>query len=394
MRLKIRTKIILSFFAPIIPLTIIVVIFSGYLLNNLYNEAQRLDDISKERMKVTDLRLSLDRAVMPVNDYIITGARKYADDFNGISIEVEERLKAVEDVARTPEETEIVKDVKVAWQNIKEIAIKTFTISAPVGNKDAARLMEEMDYKWGYPAIERLKRWREIDIEEYKEILERHNMAWHQLWVTMTVGVISFLVICLIYILIYSLYAARNEEELRKSNERFYLAVRGTNDGIWDWDIKTNTNYFSPRFLELLNYGPDELPNELATFEFLLHPEDRAWVFDRVRHHLEDKVPYNVEYRMRTKDGEYRWFQVRGEAIRDQSGKPFRMAGSITDITARKKAEEKLKQYIDELERFQKVSVKREFRIRELQERVKELRDENESLNVRMAELEEKLRKA
>ena len=103
MRLKIRTKIILSFFAPIIPLTVIMVIVSGYLLNNLNNEVQNLDEISKNRIKVTGLRLSLDRAVMPVNDYIITGDRKYADDFNAIYSEVEDRLKTVEDIAKTPQ---------------------------------------------------------------------------------------------------------------------------------------------------------------------------------------------------------------------------------------------------------------------------------------------------
>src|SRR3989338_5306768 len=149
MRLKIRTKIILSFFAPIIPLSVIVVIVSGYLLNNLNNEVQNLDEISKNRIKVTGLRLSLDRAVMPVNDYIITGDRKYADDFNAIYSEVEDRLKTVEDIAKTSQEKAILKDVKNSWQNIKERALKIFAISAPVANKDAARLMEEMDYKWG-----------------------------------------------------------------------------------------------------------------------------------------------------------------------------------------------------------------------------------------------------
>ena len=158
MRLKIRTKIILSFFAPIIPLTVIVVIVSGYLLNNLNNEVQNLDEISKNRIKVTGLRLSLDRAVMPVNDYIITGDRKYADDFNAIYSEVEDRLKTVEDIAKTSQEKAILKDVKNSWQNIHEISLKILAIPEPVGNKDAARLMEEMDYKWGYPAIERLKR--------------------------------------------------------------------------------------------------------------------------------------------------------------------------------------------------------------------------------------------
>src|SRR3990167_1646141 len=204
MHLKIRTKLILSFFTPIIPLVAIVIIVSVYILNNLYNEVQSLNTITREGMKVADLRLSLDRGLMPVNDYIITGARKYADDFKGISKEIEERFKEVEDVARTSEEMEILKDVKNSWQNINKISIKIYAIPDPVGNKDAARLMEEMDYKWGYPAIERLKRWREIDLEEYKSVLEKHNMAWMRLWTIIIIVSLSFPILCLLYILYYS----------------------------------------------------------------------------------------------------------------------------------------------------------------------------------------------
>lgn len=172
-----------------------------------------------------------------------------------------------------------------------------------------------------------------------------------------------------------------SEEALRVSNERFELAVAGTNDGIWDWNISSNTNYFSPRFMELLGYAPDELAAELRTFEALLHPDDLAWVFDRVRQHLENNIPYNVEYRLRTKQGRYKWFQARGKAILDASGKPFRMAGSITDITERKQTEEKIKEQLDYLERFRKVAVKREFRIRELMEAA-------ENMKARIAERE------
>src|SRR3989338_6922281 len=236
MHLKIRTKLILSFFTPIIPLVAIVIIVSVYILNNLYNEVQSLNTITREGMKVADLRLSLDRGLMPVNDYIITGARKYADDFKGISKEIEERFKEVEDVARTSEEMEILKDVKNSWQNINKISIKIYAIPDPVGNKDAARLMEEMDYKWGYPAIERLKRWREIDLKEYQDIMEKHNMAWHQLWISMAVWIILFLVICTIYILIYSRIAAKNEEEIYKSEELLKLQISRMPVGYIMWD--------------------------------------------------------------------------------------------------------------------------------------------------------------
>ena len=127
--------------------------------------------------------------------------------------------------------------------------------------------------------------------------------------------------------------------------------MAGSNDGIWDWDIRTNEVYYSPRFKELLGYRDDEFDNTFASFETHLHPEDRERTFAKVRHHLDDREPYDVEYRLRTKSGEYRWFRARGQAIWDDSGLAVRMAGSLTDITERKQAEAVLEQNAAEIQR-------------------------------------------
>ncbi|MEE8558278.1 MAG: PAS domain S-box protein, partial [Myxococcota bacterium] len=132
------------------------------------------------------------------------------------------------------------------------------------------------------------------------------------------------------------------EERIRVSEERFDLAVQGSTDGIWDWNICTNQTFLSPRWHELLEYNHHELPNEFSTIESHIHPEDRDWVLERIRLHLEERVPYDIECRLRTKPGEYRWFRMRGQARWDEEGEPVRMAGSITDVTERRGAEEGL----------------------------------------------------
>ena len=134
----------------------------------------------------------------------------------------------------------------------------------------------------------------------------------------------------------------RAEESLRKSEERFDLAVKGTNDGIWDLDVATGKNYWSARLYELLGYEDEEISANLDAFQSRLHPDDRAYALKALRDHLQDRLPYDVEYRLRTKSGEYRWFRARGQAIWDETGTPRRMAGSIRDITDRKKAEQAL----------------------------------------------------
>ncbi len=123
------------------------------------------------------------------------------------------------------------------------------------------------------------------------------------------------------------------EEALRTSEERFALAVSGSNDGIWDWNILTDALYLSERWKALLGFEPEELKNELASFDQQLHPEDRNRVWEKVRRHLRKESSfYDDEFRMRTKNGTYLWFRSRGQAIWDKNGQAVRMAGSLTDI--------------------------------------------------------------
>jgi PAS domain S-box-containing protein len=136
----------------------------------------------------------------------------------------------------------------------------------------------------------------------------------------------------------------RTLEALAESEERFALAVRGTNDGLWDWDPRTNVTYYSPRFKHLLGFGEDDpFPHRIETFLELLHPVDRPRVEEATRRHLYGGEPFDVEYRLHTQSGEDRWFLARGQAVWDESGQPIRMAGSISDIHDRKMAEDLLR---------------------------------------------------
>lgn len=125
----------------------------------------------------------------------------------------------------------------------------------------------------------------------------------------------------------------QTEEALRRSKERFELAIRGSTDGLWDWDIEAGSIYFSDRFKELLGYEPEELQNELAVFKRHLHADDYHTTWEAIQRHLHDRSEFDVEYRMRTKSGDYRWFRARGQAQWSEKGHPLRMAGSIQDVT-------------------------------------------------------------
>ncbi|MDH4133221.1 MAG: ABC transporter substrate-binding protein, partial [Gammaproteobacteria bacterium] len=125
----------------------------------------------------------------------------------------------------------------------------------------------------------------------------------------------------------------RSEEKLKRSEERLRQVLDAVNDGVWDWNPSTHENYYSPRWKAIFGYLDEELPNLDSTFFDMVHPEDRGRVATAVARHFEHNEPFRVEIRMRHKDGNYRWTLNRGEAIRDGSGKPVRMVGTITDVT-------------------------------------------------------------
>ena len=133
------------------------------------------------------------------------------------------------------------------------------------------------------------------------------------------------------------------DEALRQSQERFLLAVNGSSTGIWDWDIRTNHVFLSPMWKRMLGYEDFEIKDSVEEWEERLHPDERDRVLTTMRNHLAGSLSeYEMEHRLRHKDGSYRWVLSRGVSLRDTSGRPTRLAGSHVDITKLKETREAL----------------------------------------------------
>jgi diguanylate cyclase (GGDEF)-like protein/PAS domain S-box-containing protein len=129
----------------------------------------------------------------------------------------------------------------------------------------------------------------------------------------------------------------RAQEALRESEERYALAARGANDGLWDWNIQTGHLYFSPRWKNMLGWREDEIGESADEWFNRIHDADRKRVQEEIAAHRNGTTRYfESEHRMLHKDGTFRWMLNRGLAVFDDSGKTLRMAGSQTDITERK----------------------------------------------------------
>lgn len=137
------------------------------------------------------------------------------------------------------------------------------------------------------------------------------------------------------------------ETALRKKDELFQLATEGASLGIWDWDMETNETYFNPTYFTMLGYEPDELPHSYETWMGLMHIEDQQKVVDAMEASLVEDSPWRFEFRLRTKQGKYKWIVGSGKVVeKSAEGKPIRASGIHLDISESKSLEEKRQKVI------------------------------------------------
>lgn len=131
------------------------------------------------------------------------------------------------------------------------------------------------------------------------------------------------------------------EEELKKSEERWQFALEGAGDGLWDWNPQTNKVFFSKQWKAMLGFEEGEIGDTLDEWDRLLHPDDRKHVYAEIGKHFDGSSPvYFSEYRIRCKDGAYKWILDRGKIMSTtQDNKPLRIIGTHTDITEHKRLE-------------------------------------------------------
>jgi PAS domain S-box-containing protein len=134
----------------------------------------------------------------------------------------------------------------------------------------------------------------------------------------------------------------RNQWDTLEVERRWERAVHGTSDGLYDWDLNTGYVWYASRFREILGYAGEDFPDTFVAFQNALHPDDRALTLGKIRAHLENRRQLDVRCRVTTRSGAVIWCRMRGEAERDAAGRPLRLSGALSDISAQIDAEEAL----------------------------------------------------
>jgi len=163
------------------------------------------------------------------------------------------------------------------------------------------------------------------------------------------------------------------EEALELSQNRYALAQRVANIGVWEWNIRSGEIYWSEQIEPMFGFGHGEFGGTYEAFIECVHPEDHLYVNDSVKAAVEKDKDYDIEHRIVWPDGTIHWLSEIGDVIHDENGNPIRMIGVVLDITERRQAAADFKRNYDALERFSRLSVERETKMVKLKEEVNEL---------------------
>lgn len=194
--------------------------------------------------------------------------------------------------------------------------------------------------------VETVRELHKLEDHEYQQQVrianEKYRMAYVLFMLLLSISTVGF---GAVITTIVTRKIDTAETLLLKEKERYALAVRGANDGLWDWDTVTNEVYFSARWKDMLGFEDHEINDHLDEWVKRIHPDDAEKTLAALTAHLNGLSYYfESEHRLLHKDGKYRWFLMRGLALRDINGKAYRVAGSTTDITERKRYERHLHQ--------------------------------------------------
>ncbi|MEF8874870.1 MAG: PAS domain S-box protein [Candidatus Thermoplasmatota archaeon] len=273
-------------------------------------------------------------------------------------------MAIIRDITEQKEAEEKLREAKKNYQELFEKSGDAFFIHEPETG-EILNVNEKMCEMYGYEPEEIIGKTVEVTnsgeepytVERAEELIQKareegaQTFEWHAekksgelFWVEVTLKVVEIIGDRRVLATVRDITKRKEaEEKLRKSEQRFDLALRGAELGVWDWNVETDEVKYSDQWAEMLGYSPDEIEQDLDSWEKRVHPDEKPRVKEELQKHLDgEKEIFKTEHRMKTKSGDWIWVKDVGKVFeRDENGEPIRATGILEDITDRKKAEKR-----------------------------------------------------
>jgi PAS domain S-box-containing protein len=281
--------------------------------------------------------------------YIITGNKDFLDEYAARRDKVSELIAALSELsADNLSQTSRLDEIRLHFNDFSAKLEERAQRFGPANITTSKAVLDDIE------VIDNLKnsiiRINSAVLEEEYGLLDERIQAVEaqksKYFIALLVGVVIAAAMLLLFNG-FLLHAQRRRgmiaASLKDTEDRFALAIDGTQDGIFDWNIQTDEVFYSGRFHEMLGYDRKAFTGTTEDFKALLHPDDSERVWAHVQEYLKGELPeYTQEFRMKNKAGRWVWIQARAKALYREDGTAFRMVGAHTDISHLKKAQEKL----------------------------------------------------
>ncbi|OGQ57225.1 MAG: hypothetical protein A3J24_07475 [Deltaproteobacteria bacterium RIFCSPLOWO2_02_FULL_53_8] len=279
----IRKKLLAALLFTNVAFTVFIGLIVVYNRSVYYNAEKKAGLLLDEMTMVSDSEHAIERALMPGNDYIISGDISYKNEFikemdrvDRLLSGLEQALSVIEEnkIREAGEEREILAKTRVAWMNIQELSLKIFALPRPIGNGAAKILMEEMDYKWGHPATRLLARWHDKNTDELERVINEAKAAWVRSWYIIGAAFLAFITWGVIFASYYSKRFVRSIEELYNGADR--LA-----GGELDYRVSVKTGDELEQLAGQFNRMGERLKESYAALEERVHARTRELQYER-----------------------------------------------------------------------------------------------------------------
>jgi PAS domain S-box-containing protein len=336
----------------ILALVVMCTLWLGYILIHGDKQIQKTDywvtHTYKTILETENLSALVEGMLASQRAYIMTGQDKFLDEYNVHKNQVSELLANVSElVSENRSQSSRVQEMRQLFRDLTIRLEERSKLYKPVGVPEG--FINEVDVVSG-AKNDILKINSAILREEHALLNNRINLVNRRkddyFYMICIGGIMTAMLIIIFNVMLFYAQDRRlsAEQSLKDTEERFALAIQGTNDGIFDWDLKSGKVFYSRQFFGMLGHDREAFVGTISDFHDLLHPDDKPKVMQYIERYLNRELTeYSNTFRMRHKKERWIWVNSRAKAIFSPAGKPVRMVGANIDVTYMKEYQEKLK---------------------------------------------------